>query len=104
MTRTRVNKWNESVLYSKMSVPTEIHLRRMMVLEALQKLEKYLNDAAIGRLPRVRIIHGKGTGKLKRAVLDYLSNHPDVSKYYPALPSEGNGGVTIAELEEINHT
>ena len=102
MTRTRVNKRNESILYSKISVPTEIHLRRMLIFEALQKLENYLNDAAIGRLPRVRIIHGKGTGKLKRAVLDYLSRHPCVSKYYPALPSEGSGGVTIAELEEIN--
>ena len=80
------------------SVPTEVHLRLMKVRPALDKLDRYLNDATLAGLPWVRVIHGKGTGTMRKAVQEFLSNHPLVAKHYPASPSEGNGGVTIAEL------
>ena len=88
-----------SRLMRLISVSTEVHLRRMKVRDALETLDKYLNDAALAGMPRVRVIHGKGTGVLKGAVIDFLSNHSLVARTYPAAPSEGNGGVTIAELE-----
>jgi DNA mismatch repair protein MutS2 len=71
----------------------------MKVDEALHRLERYLDDATVAGHPRVRIIHGKGTGTLKKAVLDYIAGHPLVARHYAASPAEGDGGVTIAELK-----
>ena len=99
MSRSKPPEPGRSRLYRQASLPTEIHLRRLPVREALDRLERYLDDAVVAGMPRVRIIHGKGTGILKAAVLDYLSGHPLVARHYPASPSEGSGGATIAELE-----
>ena len=96
--RSKSSDSENTRLYRQVSVSTEVHLRRMSVRDALDKLDRYLNDATVMGMPWVRVIHDKGTGILKTAVLDYLSDHPLVSKHYPAAPSEGNGGVTIAEL------
>jgi len=92
------NKSYTSRLLRQISVPTEVHLRRMRVRPALDKLDRYLNDATLAGLPWVRVIHGKGTGTMRNAVLEFLSEHPLVARHYPAAPNEGNGGVTIAEL------
>ena len=94
----RSNQEGESRLLRQVSLSTEVHLRRMTVQDALEKLDRYLNDATVMGMPSVRVIHGKGTGTLKTAVLKYLSDHPLVARHYPASPSEGGGGVTIAEL------
>ena len=99
MTRPGPSDEGPSPLLRRVSVPTEVHLRRMVVDDALDKLDRYLNDAAVAGIPWVRVIHGKGTGTLKKAVLKFLSGHRLVSKFYPASPSEGGGGVTIAELK-----
>ena len=80
------------------SLSTEIHLRRMSVQDALDILDRYLNYAVVAGMHRVRVIHGKGTGILKGAVIEFISEHPLVARHYPAAPNEGNGGVTIAEL------
>ena len=88
-----------SRLFARVSVPTEVHLRRMKVHDALEKLDRYLDDAALMGLPRVRVVHGKGTGTLRRAVVDHMSRHPLVARTYPATASEGAEGVTIAELK-----
>ncbi|HAL49712.1 MAG: hypothetical protein FI707_02170 [SAR202 cluster bacterium] len=87
-----------SRLMKQANLPTEVHLRQMKVRAALDKLDRYLNDAAVAGFPRVRVVHGKGTGTMKRAVAEFLAGHPLVARQYPASPSEGNGGVTIAEL------
>ena len=89
----------KSRLARQLSLPTEIHLRRLPVRDALDRMERYLNDAAVAGMPWVRIIHGKGTGTLKGAVLEFLSGHPLVVSHHPASPSEGGGGVTIARLQ-----
>ena len=99
MAKTKGPGGGESRLMRQISVPTEIHLRRMKVRDALDELDRYLGDAAVMGMPWVRVIHGKGTGVLKGAVLEFLSGHPLVGKHYPASPSEGNGGVTIAEMQ-----
>jgi DNA mismatch repair protein MutS2 len=70
----------------------------LRVEEAIPRLEKYLNDAYLARLPPVRIIHGKGTGTLRRAVREHLEGHPLVASYRPGDQHEGGDGVTVVEL------
>ena len=80
------------------SVPATIHLRRMTADEALAELDKYLDDATLAGLPRVTVIHGKGTGALRRAVHEYLAHHPEVASYRLGGDGEGGSGATIVEL------
>ncbi len=83
---------------AKPSVRTEIDLRGMTVEEMRPVLEKYLDDAYLAGLPFARIIHGKGTGVLRRAVRDLLREHPLVATYRPGEPNEGGDGVTIVKF------
>ena len=76
----------------------EVHLRHLTVDEALLKLDKYLNDAFMAGLYRVRVVHGKGTGTLRRIVRQQLARHPLVKSYRPGGYGEGGAGVTIVEL------
>ncbi len=76
----------------------EVHLRRLTADEALLKLDEYLHDAFMARLCRVRVVHGKGTGTLRRIVREQLAKHPLVSSYRPGGYGEGGAGVTIVEL------
>jgi len=76
----------------------ELHLRQLTVDEALLKLDQYLNDTFMAGLYQVRIIHGKGTGTLRQAVREQLTNHPLVKSYRPGGYGEGGAGVTIVEL------
>ena len=68
--------------------------------EARDLLEKYLDDAFLAGLPSVRIIHGKGTGALRRAVEELLSAHPLVAEHRPGASSEGGAGATVATLTQ----
>ena len=77
----------------------ECHLRGMTVEEALEKLERYLEQAYLAGLPWVRIVHGKGTGRLREAVRRFLWEHPVVVRFRPGDPAEGGEGVTIAWLD-----
>lgn len=78
----------------------EINLLGKRAEEAIEEVDKFLDSAALASVDRVRIIHGHGMGVLKRAVNDYLSKSPHVSRFYPAEPAEGGTGATIAELRE----
>ena len=80
------------------SVPMEIEVRGRLVDEVLPDLDKYLDDAFRAGLPWVRIVHGKGTGALARAVRGMLASHPLVKDYEVAPREEGGEGVTIAHL------
>jgi DNA mismatch repair protein MutS2 len=64
-------------------------------------VDEFLDHAARSGRGRVRIIHGKGTGTLRRAVREFLERHPLITKYETAEPPEGGEGVTIAYLESV---
>lgn len=81
------------------SVSTEINLIGMTVDEALAHLDKYLDDAYIAHLPSVRIVHGKGTGALRKAVQQHLKRQKYVKNYHLGEFGEGDAGVTIAEFK-----
>ena len=66
--------------------------------EALDALDRYLDSAYLAGLPWVRVIHGKGTGKLRQVVRQALSQHPHVSSFESGSDKEGGDGVTIARL------
>lgn len=80
------------------TVDDEIRLRRLTVDEALYRLEQYLDDAFMSGLPVVRVIHGKGTGTLKRAIHEILASHPLVKSFRLGDYGEGDYGVTIVEM------
>ena len=77
---------------------TELDLRGMTVGEALAVLSNFLDSAMLANLAQVRIIHGKGTGALRKAVHDELKRNKAVKKYRLGVYGEGEDGVTIAEL------
>ncbi|MDQ7037213.1 MAG: Smr/MutS family protein, partial [Anaerolineae bacterium] len=80
----------------------EIDLRGQRVDEALEKLDRYIDAAYLSGLPFGRIIHGKGTGKLRQAVRDYVHAHALVSKVTAAAENEGGSGVTIIHIAPAN--
>lgn len=77
---------------------SELDLRGMTVGEALAVLSNFLDSAMLANLAQVRIIHGKGTGALRKAVYDELKRNKAVKKYRLGVYGEGEDGVTIAEL------
>ncbi len=81
------------------SVSTEINLIGMTVDEALAHLDKYLDDAYLAHMPSVRIVHGKGTGKLREAVQRHLKRCKYVKSYRMGEFGEGDAGVTIADFK-----
>ena len=85
-------------LPGKGGVPVELHLIGRTTDEARDLLEKYLDDAFLAGLSSVRIIHGMGTGALRRAVAEVLSAHPLVAEHRPGSPQEGGAGATVAVL------
>jgi DNA mismatch repair protein MutS2 len=80
------------------TVPPEVHLIGRTTDEARDILEKYLDDAFLAGLGTVRIIHGKGTGALRRAVEELLGAHPLVTSHRAGEPHEGGAGATVAVL------
>jgi DNA mismatch repair protein MutS2 len=80
-------------------IPHDLSLRGVRVDEALDTLEKYLDDASLAGLSSVCIIHGHGTGVLKEAVRQYLKDSPYIKKYRSGAEGEGSDGVTIADLK-----
>lgn len=78
---------------------TEIHLRAMRAEDAERELERFVDDAVLGGVDSVRIVHGKGEGILRKLTQDYLRRHPHVSRFRLADASEGGDGVTVAELK-----
>jgi len=77
---------------------SSIDLRGHTVDETLTRLDQYLDQAMRAGLPQARIIHGKGTGTLRRAVRQFLADHPLVKNYQGADYREGGEGVTIADI------
>ena len=79
-------------------VPGEINLIGRRAREAVDALGEYLDRALRAGLAEVRVVHGLGTGALRRAVHDFLATLPYCTNYREAEPGAGGAGVTIAEL------
>ena len=77
----------------------ELDIRGMMTDEAECVVDRFLDEAVMGRLNQVTIIHGKGTGALRKAVHQQLKRHPYVKSYRLGVFGEGEDGVTVVELK-----
>lgn len=82
------------------TISPEINLLGMYGDEAVAVLDKYLDDAYLSHLKSVRVVHGKGTGKLRQAIHNYLRKQSIVSEYHLAEFGEGDAGVTIVTFRE----
>lgn len=97
---TRLRSQSSKIKMSKsLSVSTEINLLGMTCDEAISALDKYLDDAYVAHLPSVRIVHGKGTGALRKAVSDHLRRQSYIKSFRLGEFGEGDAGVTIAEFK-----
>ena len=94
-TRSGSSKLKMSKSYS---VSAEINLIGKTVDEALTELDKYLDDAYLAHLPQVRVVHGKGSGILRKAVHQYLRRQKHVASYRLGEYGEGDSGVTVVEF------
>ncbi len=79
---------------------TDLNVIGCTVDEALARTERFLDETLLTDQRTIRVIHGYGTGQLRRAIAEYLRNHPLVAGYQPAAPEKGGGGVTVVELKE----
>lgn len=82
------------------TVSGEVDLRGMASDEALMELDKYIDNAVLSGITTVTVIHGKGTGTLRKAVQSHLKSHKNISSYRTGTFGEGENGVTIAEIKE----
>jgi DNA mismatch repair protein MutS2 len=80
-------------------VSMQLDMRGMRASEIEALLDRYLNDAYLTDLHEVRLVHGKGTGTLRKIVRDVLSAHPLVQSYQGGVDGEGGEGVTVARLQ-----
>lgn len=85
-------------IVERVTMSPKIDLRGYKVADALQDLETFLDKASMINLSPVEIIHGHGTGQLRQAIRDYLSDSPYVAKYRQGEDSEGGNGVTIVDI------
>ncbi|GKH34635.1 endonuclease MutS2 [Muricomes sp. OA1] len=96
MKRTSKGKLKMS---KSLSVSPEINLLGKTVDEAVSELDKYLDDAILSHLSTVRVVHGKGTGALRKGIHEFLSRQKHVKSYRLGEFGEGDAGVTIVELK-----
>ena len=96
---TKKEKKKRELNLNLKSVDSRIDLRGMDSEEACYKVDKYLDEAYIANLGEVTIVHGKGTGVLRKAINDMLKRHPHVKSYRLGEYGEGGDGVTIAILK-----
>jgi DNA mismatch repair protein MutS2 len=80
--------------------PVEVNVVGMTVDEALPHVDKALDQAVMAERREVRVIHGFGQGRLRRAVAELLDGHPHVASFRAGGPREGGGGATVVELKE----
>jgi len=79
---------------------SEINVIGMTVDQAVDRVSRFLDDTLVTDLHEVRIVHGHGTGQLRKGIQKFLKDHPQVQKYYAAPENQGGGGATIVELKD----
>ena len=82
------------------NISPELNVIGLNVEEATHVIDKYLDDANLSTLETVRIVHGKGTGKLRSGIHTFLKKHPHVKSYRIGTYGEGEMGVTIVTLKK----
>ncbi|MDT8716520.1 endonuclease MutS2 [Clostridium sp. 19966] len=98
-TNTKVPNSKRELKLNLRSVPMSIDLRGLDAEDAIYNVDKYLDDAYMAGLTEVTIIHGKGTGVLRKAVNDLLKSHPHAKSYRLGAFNEGGSGATVVELK-----
>src|SRR5260370_42357784 len=68
--------------------------------EAVEAVDKFLDEASLAGTGQIRIVQGHGTGALRRAIGELLSGHPHVARFMPAPPDQGGAGATLVELRQ----
>lgn len=96
---TPTAKVSNTVRSKARDVSAQIDLRGRLVEEALMEVDKYIDDAFLGGLSQITIIHGKGTGALRAAIHNFLKRHKHVKTYRLGVFGEGEAGVTVVELK-----
>ena len=86
---------------SASQIHTEIDLRGMTVVEAIEIMEKHLDSALLNGIPKVNVIHGKGTGALRDAIRKHLALIPGIKSSRPGETGEGGDGVTVVYFSDI---
>ncbi len=79
---------------------SELNVIGMTVDQAIDRVSRYLDDTLVTDLQEVRLVHGHGTGQLRKGLHAFLKTHPQVEKYYAAPDNQGGGGATIVELKQ----
>ena len=79
---------------------SEINVIGAHAEEAVERVERFLDEAMVAELKSLRIIHGYGTGALRRSIAEFLRAHAFVANFHPAQDNQGGGGVTVVELKE----
>jgi DNA mismatch repair protein MutS2 len=87
-------------LQPRAGATSELNVIGCTVDEAVGRAEKFLDEAIVSELRTIRIIHGYGTGQLRRGIAAFLHAHPFVANFAEAPPEHGGGGVTVVELKE----
>jgi DNA mismatch repair protein MutS2 len=89
----------QAVKSAKESATASVDLRGMMAEEALMELDRYIDTAVLSGIHSITIVHGKGTGALRKAVQQHLRSHRNIRSFRAGVYGEGDAGVTIAELK-----
>jgi DNA mismatch repair protein MutS2 len=79
---------------------SELNVIGCSVDEAVDRVTRFLDETLVTDIREVRIVHGHGTGQLRRGVQSFLKEHPLVQRFYPAPDNQGGGGATVVELKE----
>lgn len=92
--------FNKNGNYKGQNISSEINVIGLNVDEATFLIDKYLDDCVIAKLSPIRIVHGKGTGKLRQGIHKYLKTNPHVKSFRLGTFGEGEMGVTVVELKK----
>ncbi len=98
--KTNIPKNKNAVINKSRTISPEINVIGLNVEEALQVIDKYLDDAKLSKLETIRIVHGKGTGKLRTGIHNFLKNRKDIKAFRIGTYGEGEMGVTVVTLKK----
>jgi DNA mismatch repair protein MutS2 len=85
---------------AEQSARSELNVIGQTTDEAVDAVDKFLDEASLASLSQVRIVHGHGTGALRRAIGALLDGHPHVARFLTAPPDQGGAGATLVELRQ----